>query len=58
MVLANNGKYTFQVNRGAKIAQMIIHKCEKPSMIILDTDPMRLDPTNRGASGFGSTGLY
>ena len=39
------------VERGMRIAQMIISKYEKPTIIESDTDQ-----TARNSSGFGSTG--
>ncbi|MCJ7653305.1 MAG: dUTP diphosphatase [Actinobacteria bacterium] len=42
----------FQVNRGDKICQLVIQKVERA----LFTEVEKLDHTERGAGGFGSTG--
>lgn len=50
--LYNLSDETYVVNRGDKIAQLIIIPCEKPKLEFVE----RLDDTERGDSGFGSTG--
>lgn len=51
--LINHGKADFVVNRGDRIAQMIIAPVTQASWEVTDT----LDETERGTGGFGSTGI-
>ena len=51
--LINHGKENFIVNRGERIAQMIIAPVSQAVWEIAD----ELDETKRGAGGFGSTGV-
>lgn len=51
--LYNIGKKPYMVRRGQKIVQLVILKCKKPRMKLVD----RLGKTERGEQGFGSTGL-
>jgi dUTP pyrophosphatase len=53
VILINHGKNSFTVNHGDRIAQMIINKIEKPEIV----EVTELDETDRGAGGFGSTGV-
>ena len=53
VILINLGNKTFVVERGARIAQMVL--CPIVKAKLKETDS--LDDTDRGASGFGSTGL-
>lgn len=53
VILINHGKAPFTVNRGDRIAQMVIAPVPKINMIETDT----LDITERGAGGHGSTGV-
>ena len=50
--LFNLGKRPYRVHAGDRIAQLVICKCELPELEIVD----RLDETDRGDNGFGSTG--
>lgn len=43
----------FKVNKGDRIAQMILEKYDSTELTVVDT----LDETARGAGGFGSTGI-
>lgn len=52
VILINHGTNDFVVERGMRIAQMIIAKYEH---VILE-EVQSLDDTARGAKGFGSTG--
>lgn len=52
VVLFNHGEYSYTVMPGDKIAQMVIAPCLRPPIEVVDS----LDPTQRGAHGFGSTG--
>lgn len=52
VVLFNNGTSAFRVERGARVAQLIVEK--------IDTSPIvesTLSSTSRGNNGFGSSGL-
>lgn len=51
-LLINHGKEAFTVERGMRIAQLIIAKHEQVIWDVTDN----LDGTTRGESGFGSTG--
>ena len=53
VILINLGNNTFVVERGARIAQMVLCPVIKAKFKEVDS----LDDTDRGASGFGSTGL-
>ena len=52
VILANLGAEAFVVNRGERIAQMVIARYEQIDWIEVDS----LDDTARGAGGLGSTG--
>lgn len=51
--LINHGREAFTVNRGDRIAQMIVAPVSQAVWEIVD----QLDNTERGAGGFGSTGV-
>ena len=53
VILANFGSEPFKVEKGAKIAQMVIAPCTRAE--IAETD--EVDDTVRGTGGFGSSGL-
>uniref|UniRef100_A0A5S6R5R8 Deoxyuridine 5'-triphosphate nucleotidohydrolase n=1 Tax=Trichuris muris TaxID=70415 RepID=A0A5S6R5R8_TRIMR len=53
VVLFNLGKDKFCVKRGDRIAQLICEKIVYPDLIVEQS----LDATDRGANGFGSTGV-
>jgi len=53
VILANFGDAPFHVKRGDKIAQMVIAPVTQPTIAESDV----IDETDRGAGGFGSTGL-
>lgn len=53
IIMINFGEKPFIINRGDRIAQMVINKIEIPSIIEVE----ELDNTERGSGGFGSTGL-
>lgn len=53
VVLANFGDETFTIKKGDKIAQLVIAPVFQPQ--VEETDA--LDVTDRGAGGFGSTGV-
>ncbi len=53
VILLNLGEATFTVERGMRIAQLVLAKVES-----LAWEPVaRLEESNRGAGGFGSTGV-
>ncbi len=52
VILSNFGTKTFSVNRGDRIAQMILTEVSQAVFTIVD----ELDATVRGDRGFGSTG--
>lgn len=54
VVMINLGKDNFQVEKGMRIAQLIIH----PILNMKVTEVENLDETSRGEGGFGSTGLH
>ena len=53
VVLTNLGKKPYRIEKGIKIAQLIIHKVE--TLEIKET--VIADETERGKKGFGSSGL-
>ena len=52
VILINHGKEPFTVERGMRIAQMVVERYEVVKWNVVDD----LDKTERGAGGFGSTG--
>ena len=52
VILANLGQDPFEIERGARIAQMVIAPMTQAALQEVDTLP----DTDRGAGGFGSTG--
>lgn len=53
LAIINLGKEPYTINSGERIAQMIISKYEKIELTEVET----IDETDRGAGGFGSTGI-
>ena len=53
VILINLGNKTFVIERGARIAQMVLCPIVKAKFKEVDN----LDDTDRGGGGFGSTGL-
>ena len=53
VVLINLSTEDFTVNDGERIAQMVIARCEQAEMAPVDV----LDETERGAGGYGHTGV-
>jgi dUTP pyrophosphatase len=51
LLVNNDTANTFQVNKGDKIAQLILEKIVRPNIIEVE----QLDETDRGDGGFGST---
>jgi len=54
VVLANTGESDFVVSAGDRIAQLVLISIRTPEVVIVGGD---LGDTQRGASGFGSTGV-
>ncbi len=52
VILINHGKDPFTVERGMRIAQMVIERFEHVTWKVVDS----LEDTERGEGGFGSTG--
>lgn len=53
VILVNLSNEPFDVEDGERIAQMVIAKHEQPELVEVDT----LDETERGAGGFGHSGV-
>lgn len=53
VILVNLGEEDFRVCKGDKIAQIVIAPVTQPEIVETDV----LDETDRGAGGFGSTGV-
>ena len=53
ILLINHGTENFTVNRGERIAQMVVAPVTQATFEIVDT----LSETARGAGGYGSTGM-
>ena len=53
IILANFGKKDFIINRGDRIAQLVVAKYEKIHWKVVD----KLPNSERGEGGFGSTGV-
>ena len=52
VILSNTSAKSFTVHRGMRIAQLVIAPVVKARLVLVDV----LDPTIRGAGGFGHTG--
>ena len=52
VIIINHSKEVFEIKSGDRIAQLVVSKVEKAIWKTLN----RLDETNRGEGGFGSTG--
>ena len=52
LILINHGDAPFTVERGMRIAQMVIAPVTRAEMLAVDS----LEETQRGSGGFGSTG--
>ncbi|MGQ9475348.1 MAG: dUTP diphosphatase [Actinomycetota bacterium] len=53
VILVNLGREPFQVNKGDRIAQMVIQRVERAEVLEVE----ELEDTARGEGGFGSTGM-
>lgn len=54
VILMNHGKNAFTVDRGMRVAQIILAKVERAKLILKEI----LLSTSRGESGFGHTGTH
>lgn len=54
IVLANLSNQDYKIEKGQKIAQMLIQKAERAEI----EEARELSETKRGSGGFGSTGLF
>ena len=52
VILFNHGHANFTINKGDRIAQLILERCETPEV----EEVGAVEETGRGAGGFGSTG--
>jgi dUTP pyrophosphatase len=52
VILVNLGDRLFTVARGERIAQLVVARCERVTLVEIAT----ASPTRRGSGGFGSTG--
>ena len=53
VLLFNHESTDFAVKRGDRVAQLILEKISTPEVVAVDD----LDASDRGAGGFGSTGV-
>jgi len=53
VVLVNLGEGQFEIRKGDRIAQMVVAPCTRAGIELVS----ELDSTERGAGGFGSTGV-
>lgn len=53
VLLFNHGDAEFEVKKGDRIAQLVLERCETPPVEEIGA----LEETERGAGGFGSTGI-
>ena len=54
VTLFNHGEYSYVVEPGSKIAQLVIVPCCLPPLEVVDS----LEDTERGDNGFGSSGMF
>ena len=53
VVLVNHGTEPFEIQKGERIAQLVVAEVPRVSVQVVDS----LEDTDRGAGGFGSTGV-
>ena len=53
VILANFGSEPFKVEKGSKVAQIVIAPCTRAEIV----EAVEVDVTERGEGGFGSTGV-
>lgn len=54
VILINHGDKPFVINKGDRIAQLVIHKL--PDIEVVEVEELS-NPSERGQGGFGSTGI-
>ena len=54
LLVNHSDRKIFVISIGQKIGHIIFLKCEEPEFVLTD----KLDNTERGVGGFGSTGLF
>ena len=54
LITINHGEKPFEINRGDRLAQLLIAKVEKAEWELIDN----LDETSRASGGFGHTGTH
>jgi len=52
VVLVNHGDEPFRIERGDRIAQLLVQRVERAAFVVAPA----IDDTHRGGGGFGSTG--
>lgn len=53
VILKNNSNYAYEIEKGDRIAQLVVSRVPQAQFKIVD----ELPSTSRGESGFGSTGI-
>ena len=53
VILVNLGQEDVAITRGMRIAQLVLAPVSRAALVMAD----RLDSTDRGSGGFGSTGV-
>lgn len=56
IILENNGRASYSVHKGDKIAQIVIVPFVRPALMLTDQETFDSFETDRGCDGFGSTG--
>ena len=56
VILMNHGKQEYKIQKGDKIAQLVIVPFVSPSIVLISDAQMDEFKTERGSQGFGSTG--
>ncbi len=54
ILLINHGPEAYTINKGERVAQLVLHKTEKAEFV----EAAELKETGRGEGGFGSTGKH
>lgn len=55
IILINFGKEDLTINKGDRVAQIIIERCETVEFVLCDSSGV--SETERGSNGFGSSGV-
>lgn len=56
VILFNSSPFLAEINKGERIAQLVLAKVEKPSRMFIDENTHKALETERSTGGFGSTG--